>query len=193
MRARFAYITSLGTTAILVGAALFMLGVVGAIVAFHGWPGGADGRGVHSLPLAPDGATKRVALARHTKAGGVVRTSARTATAAAKRLTTAGLVKQGGTGPALVGGVVMTPVATTTPHPTSPAPNPGTRPTTVAPEPARGFSPGDGGSYTEVPLPGLAQVPLPGTVAAPDVVSGIGELIPALPPPPALAVKMSGR
>jgi hypothetical protein len=51
MRARVAYISSLGTTAILVAAALLMLAVVGAIVAFRGWPGAANAAGVQSVPL----------------------------------------------------------------------------------------------------------------------------------------------
>ena len=45
MRVRVAYISSLGTTAILVAAALLMLAVVGAIVGVPGWPGGANGAG----------------------------------------------------------------------------------------------------------------------------------------------------
>ena len=51
MRARFAYISSLGTTAILVAAALLMLAVVGALVAFRGWPGSANGAVVQPVPL----------------------------------------------------------------------------------------------------------------------------------------------
>jgi hypothetical protein len=53
MRARAAYIRSLGTTSILVAAALLMLGVVGALVGFHGWPEGAVGETVPSVPLKP--------------------------------------------------------------------------------------------------------------------------------------------
>src|SRR5947209_2831447 len=43
MRARSAYISSLSTTAIIVASALLMLALLGAIVAFRGWPHG-DGR-----------------------------------------------------------------------------------------------------------------------------------------------------
>src|SRR3954463_12019313 len=65
MRARFAYISSLGTTAILVAAALLMLAVVSAIVAFRGWPGQASSGGVQTIPLAPGDATQRGPLVRH--------------------------------------------------------------------------------------------------------------------------------
>src|SRR3954454_23570639 len=96
MRARFAYITSLGTTAILVAAALLMLGVVGAIVTFHGWPGSAAGKGVRALPLAPNGPTERVALVRHPKVthATTLSRSARGITSLARRAATRGLVKQ---------------------------------------------------------------------------------------------------
>jgi hypothetical protein len=53
MRARAAYIRSLGTTSILVAASLLMLGVVGALVGFHGWPEGAVGETVPSVALKP--------------------------------------------------------------------------------------------------------------------------------------------
>jgi hypothetical protein len=53
MRARAAYISSLGTTGILVGAALLMLATVGALVAFHHWPGGSTGNDVTAVPLQP--------------------------------------------------------------------------------------------------------------------------------------------
>src|SRR4051794_19579909 len=53
MRARAAYIRSIGTTSILVAAALLMLGVVGALVGFHGWPEGAVGETVPAVPLKP--------------------------------------------------------------------------------------------------------------------------------------------
>src|SRR5437868_7132004 len=108
MRARVAYISSLGTTAILVAAALLMLAVVGALVAFKGWPGAANADGVQSVPLAPSftraSAALVVARAHHRSA--VVRSGARSAVARkpAGRLSTAGLVKV--VGPRGVPGVV---------------------------------------------------------------------------------------
>src|SRR5207237_977628 len=51
MRARAAYISSLGTTGILVSSALFMLTMVSALVAFRGWPGVTPGGGVQAVPL----------------------------------------------------------------------------------------------------------------------------------------------
>ena len=202
MRARFAYITSLGTTAILVAAALLMLGLVGAIVAFHGWPGSGDGQGVHALPLAPDGSPTRVALVRRTKvtsAAKVVRARSGTAGAAAKRVSTAGLVKQvAGGGPPLVGGVVMVPVTVTTPnHTVTPPPNPPTQ-TPVVYQPDSQLPPAPSGPgpvpYTGVPLPGLAQVPLPEPLnqPLPDPGQSIAGLVPPLPPPPGVAIKVPG-
>ena len=50
MRARAAYISSIGTTGILVAAALLMLALVSALVAFHAWPGGTSDS-VASVPV----------------------------------------------------------------------------------------------------------------------------------------------
>ncbi len=51
MQARAAYIRSIGTTGILVAAALLMLATVSALVAYDGWPGGAEREGVTSVPV----------------------------------------------------------------------------------------------------------------------------------------------
>src|SRR3954464_6935579 len=102
MRARVAYISSLGTTAILVAAALLMLAVVGAIVAFRGWPGAANGADVQSVPLtSPLSRASATLVANRTshRGRGVVRTASVVATKGAARLSTAGLVKQVGPGP----------------------------------------------------------------------------------------------
>src|SRR3954470_10871341 len=115
MRARVAYISSLGTTAILVAAALLMLAVVSAIVAFRGWPGAATGNGsVQSVPLSPHGAAARVALVRHVRKAQPVKRS--TPVRASRRVrartvSTAGLVKDQASGPRVVPGVMMEPVA----------------------------------------------------------------------------------
>src|SRR3954462_12257292 len=107
MRARVAYISSLGTTAILVAAALLMLAVVGAIVAFRGWPGAANGAEVQSVPLTSPltraSATLVASRASH-RAPGVVRAGSAATTKTAGRLSTVGLVKQVGPGP--VSGIV---------------------------------------------------------------------------------------
>src|SRR2546423_11436655 len=101
MRARVAYISSLGTTAILVAAALLMLAVVGAIVAFRGWPGAANGAGVQSVPLTSPltRASATLLATRAHRGGGVVRARGAAATKGAGRLSTVGLVKQVGPGP----------------------------------------------------------------------------------------------
>jgi hypothetical protein len=204
MRARFAYITSLGTTAILVAAALLMLGVVGAIVAFHGWPGSAQGKGVRSLPLAPTGPNARVALVRRAKVihGTKLSRSPRGITSLARGASTRGLVKQ--TTPPrspVITGIVMVPVRTTTHVTTTPEPVQPVGPSAVL-TPDRRVPPtepsGPGAvPYPSVPLPGLAQVPIPvpapETPVEPDEVAGtIGQMIPPLPAPPEPPVKLPG-
>ena len=204
MRARIAYITSLGTTAILVAAALLMLGVVGAIVAFHGWPGSAAGKGVRSLPLAPSGPNARVALVRRAK---ITRTtklsrSSKGITSLARKASTRGLVKLPSPprGP-VVAGIVMVPVRTTTTSPAiRPAPTQPVGPSVLTPDrrvpPTQPSGPGPV-PYTEVPLPGLAEVPTP--VPAPampvdpeDAAGAVAEMVPPLPGLDAVPVKLPG-
>jgi hypothetical protein len=202
MRARFAYITSLGTTAILVAAALLMLGVVGAIVAFHGWPGSAAGKGVRALPLAPSGPNARVALVRRAKLSHATKLSrsAKGITALAKRASTRGLVKQGSAPRSpVVAGIVMVPVRTTTNPAVTPAPAQPVGPTSTLPPdrrvpPTQPSGPGPV-PYDEVPLPGLAQVPMP--VPAPglpvdpgEAAGAVGEMIPPLPGADDVPVKL---
>jgi hypothetical protein len=184
MRARAAYISSLGTTAILVAAALLMLAVVGAIVAFRGWPGAANAAGVQSVPLPPSLTQARAALiiTRVNPSRSVVRARA----AAARRFTsTAGLVKT--VGPRVVPGVVRVPGRSAPsmhgvfpqpgrPLPTFPAPA-GRNPVTVSLPPA---SPGSGPS-------GLVPAQLPDTSAAAPVTSAVGTVVGKAPPPSAVS------
>lgn len=204
MRARFAYITSLGTTAILVAAALLMLGVVGAIVAFHGWPGSAAGKGVRALPLAPAGPNARVALVRRAKVTNATKLtrSSKGITALARRASTRGLVKTTAPRSPIVAGIVMVPVRTTitnpaiTPEPTQPVgPSSGLTPDRRVP-PTQPSGPGPV-PYSSVPLPGLAEVPMP--VPAPalpvdpdDVVGTVGQMVPPLPGADVVPVKLPG-
>jgi hypothetical protein len=183
MRARVAYISSLGTTAILVAAALLMLAVVGAIVAFRGWPGAANANGVQSVPLAPSltRASATLVVTRVSRAA-VVR--ARPAAASTRRLSTAGLVKQ--VGPQAVSGVVKAPRGSGPsmhpvfpqsgrPTPTFPAPA-GRNPVTVSLSPS---SPGSG--------PGtIVPVPLPDASAAAPVTSAVSAVVEQAPPPSAV-------
>src|SRR4051794_33813766 len=122
MRARVAYISSLGTTAILVAAALLMLAVVGALVAFKGWPGSANGAVVQQVPLGPGTGAAETVLVRPAAATRVVRARpvAQRAAAAKARVSTAGLVKEPEAD--VVPGVVMDPVAPAEMHPASPEP-----------------------------------------------------------------------
>jgi hypothetical protein len=197
MRARVAYMSSLGTTAILVAAALLMLAVVGAIVAFRGWPGGADGPGVQSVPLAPAAPT-RVALVRRVATGTrIVRTSA--SRAAVGRVSSAGVVKSGGGGP-VVAGLVMVPVHSSPMQPVSPQRGvpgvpggPTGQPGAPVPVPDRP-NPVDPG-----PLPaGPGSLPVP--IASPadpspttdQVAAMVGQLF-AIPPPPRALAGASAR
>jgi hypothetical protein len=60
MRATKAYIASLGTTGVLLGAALLMLAVVSAVVAFDRWPAGTVSTRVQTLVLNDSPAPIRV-------------------------------------------------------------------------------------------------------------------------------------
>ena len=53
MRARAAYIHSLGTTGILIASALLMMAIVSTIVAFRSWPVTGGSTDVQSVPLSP--------------------------------------------------------------------------------------------------------------------------------------------
>lgn len=66
MRARTAYISSLGTTGVLIAAALAMLVLVGALVAFDRWPSHAVAE-AETVPIADDGpaAIRRAAAPSH--------------------------------------------------------------------------------------------------------------------------------
>src|SRR5690349_6269234 len=200
MRARVAYISSLGTTAILVAAALLMLAVVGALVAFRGWPGSANGAVVQPVPLRPGTDAVRTLLVRpvaDTKAR-VVRVkpfAARAAARARARLSTAGLVKQ--PKPAAVPGIVMNPVAPATMDPAAPETVSSSTPPAVQPPVAAPQKPPSSGPTT-TPVGGgdspLPYVPLPDPTAAgspqaptsDQVATMVGELIATAPPPPTI-------
>jgi hypothetical protein len=188
MRARVAYISSLGTTAILVAAALLMLAVVGAIVAFRGWPGAANAAGVQSVPLAPslEQARSALVITPVNRVRAAVR--AGSAGAGARRLSTVGLVKQAGP-PVALGVVKVTRGSGPSMHPVFPQPGQpgpafpapaGRDPVTVPLPPS---SPGDGaGQLVPVQVPG-------GGVAAPvtgQVETTVGQVVAQVPPPPSV-------
>jgi len=96
MRARAAYISSLGTTGILVAAALMMLALVSALVGFSAWPGGMTDS-VASVPIAR-GADAPVALTQVRRVAvrerpAALRADRTTAAAAPRAVSTEGLVK----------------------------------------------------------------------------------------------------
>jgi hypothetical protein len=187
MRARVAYISSLGTTAILVAAALLMLAVVGAIVAFRGWPGAANGAEVQPVPLtSPLTRASATLVAGRAGHGARALVRAGSATATGRSLSTAGLVKQVGPGP--VPGVVK--VTTGGPGPSmhgvfpqpsrpiaSFPPPTGRNPVTVQLPPASS----GGGSGTLVPV----QLPSPGSgePVTSQVGSSVEQIVDQAPPP----------
>jgi hypothetical protein len=196
MRARFAYISSLGTTAILVAAALLMLALVSAIVAFRGWPGQASDSPVQSVPLAPSDAPTRVALVRRSAtARGVERSGVRAASARGGA-STAGLVKAAASGPRVVPGLVMQPEAAApmSPEPSGPGRTPQSQqvPAAPAPEPQAPASPEEGGPVPGAGggLPSLPPIPQPAAGApnaspsADQVTAMVGTLLSGGTPPP---------
>jgi hypothetical protein len=195
MRARVAYISSLGTTAILVAAALLMLALVGALVAFRGWPGSANGAVVQQVPLGPGtGAAKSVFVRPVAATNHVVRVRSFAARAAARaRVSTAGLVKD--PAPATADGVAMAPLSTVTMNPAAPqthgsAPVAAVQPATVPSKPPAPGDPTSVGSPPSNPVAGLPLLdpnsPAPSSPQAPSsdqVAAMVGELIGAPPPP----------
>jgi hypothetical protein len=196
MRARVAYISSLGTTAILVAAALLMLAVVGALVAFHGWPGSANGAVVQPVPLGSGGDRASTLIVRPVASTGrVVRVGSFSRLAASRaRLSTAGLVKRAA--PAVASGLVMDPVPAATMRPASPGSRGGSNPApavTPAIGPPQGSGDptpvGDpGGQLPGVPsvAPGSPPSTAPQPPSSDAVVAMVGELIGGTPPPPGL-------
>jgi hypothetical protein len=157
MQARAAYIRSLGTTSILVAAALLMLGLVGALVGFHGWPEGAVGETVPSVPAQP--VPQRIqTLVR------AVRTPvlARKARLVGDRGATAGLVKQ-------------VPVSSSQPI---------GYPVAVVPGEVAPAAPAPHASAEARPSPAIAAGPIPPT--DPQAIQVlVGQLLGSAPPPPA--------
>ena len=167
-----------------------MLVVVGAIVAFRGWPGGQGGAQVQPVPLSAPPAAARVALVRADAAR--VPTVVRRLTAAAvpvasRSLSTAGLVKV----PAGAAGIVLVPAGASPLRGAGPQPGPGGGPSTPGgplPDPgsAGGPLPPGGGGFDPG---GSVPVPLPGTPVTPpsatsDLSAAVGELLSHAPPPP---------
>jgi hypothetical protein len=176
MRVRVAYISSLGTTAILVAAALTLLTVVGTIVAFKGWPGNVQSSAVQSVPLAPSSPVAPSALVRRTPQQVFRKPQAH---AAARHASTVGLVKTPGTGKQFVPGLIMVPVHAApprTPHPVGPAQTPRYPEPVSAQWAPRGVPSADQGPGT-VPTAGeglsIPSVDQSVASSAPDQVSAI--------------------
>jgi hypothetical protein len=181
MRARAAYISSLGTGGIIVASALLMLALVSALVAFHAWPGENAPTGTLSVPLSPsaDATTFRATTPAHVlparagRADGSRHASSRRGRAAS--VSTAGLrkVPAAAAGPDRLAGVFKVEPTPGPPAPpvfsSPPSTGPQTaQPTTqyVAPKPQDDGDHGLTRLIPTLPLPGGAtgpveQVPLP--------------------------------
>jgi len=149
MRARSAYISSLSTTAILVIAALLMLGLLGAIVGFTQWPHGAGGPQVDPIgvdqPVVPVAAAALVrpaathvttAASPHVAAAAVVGAHVGVPSVAQRAAEPAPAVSsvEVESSPPPAERIAPTPVATPTTH-SQPASGPGAVTTPVAPPP----------------------------------------------------------
>jgi hypothetical protein len=170
MRARAAYISSVGTTSILVVSAVLLLAVVSALVAFRGWPGHTAGDAVASVPVessAPPVDVRRVAKLPVVRAR---RVSAVAHAVVTRRLSTAGLVKDPIARGRAIDGVVavegprMTPVQQAAPQPPPPpvvAPEPPAPPSTPdLPVPPGDLDPVIGGLVDTVTPPAGTESPV---------------------------------
>jgi hypothetical protein len=191
MRARAAYISSLGTGGILVASALLMLALVSALVAFHAWPGGHAASGTVSIPLNPsssDAAPARAVTAtpRASRVAGAsvrVRDDAGSRSAAAG---TAGLHKAPAQPSQVVSGgqvfgMVKVPPTTDPIVPPVQFPPPSTGPQTQT-QPTAPTSPDQRQRYDPGPK-GIQFETLP-NVLPPSVDDTAGNVVGAVPPPP---------
>lgn len=173
MRARAAYISSFGTTGILVAAALLMLAMVSALVAFRGWPGGVPGDTVGSVPLTQQPRAFRLAAARTaTVTAHRVRPAAPTRPARRLSTSTAGLVKVPARRPPVMVGYVAVPLGTDSPAPAGGAP--------AAPP---GAQHGPVGTAPLPPPAGGAPLPIDPGEGAAAVTQMVDGVLDQLPPP----------
>jgi hypothetical protein len=190
MSARKAYISSLGTTGLLIAAALAMLIVVGALVAFDRWPSQAVAE-AESVPVTRDGvnASHQSGESRaFARSGPSVRTSAisekRSAAVLRRAAARAGKV-DAAAAPAPAAPAVHEPIVSDLPAPDS-APS---TPAPAAPAPA---------AQQQAPEPASAPAPTPPEATLPvitpgeltpttehtldDATAGLGDTVSALSP-----------
>jgi hypothetical protein len=108
MKATKAYIASLGTTGVLLGASLLMLAIVSAVVAFDRWPNGDVSTRVQTLVLTDQPTPIRVSAS-------AVASSASARNGAARRI---------GAGPVVRNGQGVAGERVAAPHPAPPASDP---------------------------------------------------------------------
>jgi len=196
MRARAAYISSFGTSGIIVASALLMLAMMSALVAFHAWPvGTTTGGTVSAVPLTPGGSASRLHQVRTAPAPA---SGVKSAAAAARRLelrthvSTRGLSKGSAPSAAPAGGIVKLPEAasghaqsgqqpTAPTAPQQPAPHGVTVPPTQPPP----DSPG--------PRLQLPSVPIPGGTTPDEVEHSVNGVLGQLPPLPSPKLELIAR
>src|SRR4051794_19819638 len=189
MRARAAYISSFGTSGIIVASALLMLATMSALVAFHAWPAGTTTGGtVSAVPLTPGGSTSRLHQVRTAPAPA---SGVKAAAAAAHRLEarahvrTTGVFKASAPSAARTG-VVKVPESSSGHVQSVQPPTAPTAPQRPAPHgvriaPPQQPPPGDPGPRIQLP-----SVPIPGGTTPDQVehsVNGVLGELPQLPNP----------
>jgi hypothetical protein len=200
MAVRNAYISSLGTTGVLIVFALLMLAVVGAFVAFDRWPNQAVAEPVpmQLAPDAPSGSRPSLsssAVRSSAGAAAVTTAAARIESAAALRQVAAdaGRTSSGAASPraAMVEGdhrvVSQLPAPDTDPNPPAAPSAPATAPVAagaVTADPS-------GGNAPHLPLPPSAVEPTEGG-ALTDVTGGVGDSVGGLSPELGTTVRSTG-
>ena len=156
VRASRAYITSLGTTGVLIASSILMLAVVSTIVAFRGWPGDDIVNGLGSLRVGDDQPTLKITGPDQ------IAVDAAPAAAAVAATPPAGTVAAA-TGSGTAPGTASTPAGTT------PSPGAGTVQT-----PSGGSGP-TGGGTSQGPTTGVPSTPLPGAPPVTPVTKSLGD------------------
>ena len=198
MRARAAYISSFGTSGILVASALLVLAMASALVAFRGWPEGLPtGERVTAVPVAPSAGSATGlreparALAPAGRSDGT--RAAGASSTAASGGSTVGLYKDSAVeaGSGQVGGMIKVPVVTD-PQPVVPLPPPSTGPQQTG-APAGGQPPSapprdappKGDLVPEVPAapsPGTLQGTTDGLISTPPEGSAVVDQVTTVGP-----------
>jgi hypothetical protein len=176
MSARKAYISSLGTTGLLVAAALAMLIVVGALMAFDRWPTQAVAE-AESVPVATGGADERTTAANsETRATATERGAARAtkSSSARSRAALRGAAARAARVGAQTRDATPAPAGTTRDPVVSALPAPDTAPDAPAAAQSPAAAPAQGqASQPDVATPRPPVIQLPPSPVDPTAVDGL--------------------